>query len=678
VEIFSACPFSISTLAWEPAPGRRSLCVSVKATFELNPGAAATIAPLQEALAEGGDLGESVPFKPRADVLITGHAHAPRGAPVDAILARARVGTVRKALSITGDRTWVPSFDGLRPSVAVPFRRMPLRYERAVKAGENAGGIDIIAQGAELGKALPNIAAIADQGGETPGFGPLPIAWRARRFGLGDAALLWASRVALSPGPPPAGFDFRLFNAAPSEQQLDEIPPGLEIQLENLHPEHAWLETRLPALKIRLFRLAPRADRAAEMPVRCDTLAIDADRGLGFLVWRGAVLLEGDAPVGRLVVAVEAEGERIGPEHADRLLAQLAPPVTYVEAGPAFGLAPGTGSAHPEAASSSYPPAAPAGSAAHKRNTLTPPVAGSVAAGLPFRAPPTGFEGAGVLPSLVRDSYPPPPPPKHALSPQPPPLPGHGTVPVPARPPSWGPRHDEGDEITPPRGYLATSAVMRAPAAPSPEPERTERGTLVPPVSAPPPRAAGGTLRPPASAPPSPPPPPRPTPTPAMGPPPPPRPTPTPAMPQPTPATPPVSEAAAALSRTATGTVRPPAPSLAGLPFARAAEVVATVTQPPATDPDPPREFSDPPPPTPRHPELGGGGLALASYCAVRVEAWQGAPLGEVLARHGVTEAAYQAFEREQAEALAREAAEGRSDRAVALVEALRAARGGA
>jgi len=655
VEIFAACPFSISTLAWEPAPGRRSLCVSIKATFELVSGAVASIAPLQEPLAEGGDLGELAPFKPRADILITGHAHAPRGAPVDALLARARIGAVRKALSITGDRTWVPSFDGLRPSVAVPFRRMPLRYERAVRAGENAGGVDIIAQGAELGRALPNIGALTDQGGETPGFGPLPLVWRSRRYGLADASLLWASRVALSPGPPPPGFDFRVFNAAPAEQQIDEIPPGLEIQLENLHPEHAWLETRLPPLKVKLFRLAPRADRAAEMPVRCDTLAIDADRGLGFVVWRGAVLLEGDAAVGRLVVAAEAEGERIGPEHADRLLAQLAPPVTYVEAGPAFGLAPGAGSARavtmgdpervpqtPPEVAGSYPP--PAVSSSHRRNTLTPPVAGSVAAGLPFRAPPTGFEAAP-LPSLTRESYPPPPPPQRALSP----LPGHGTVPVPAHHPSWGPRHEEVDEVTPPRGY--------APVAPSPAPERTATGTMRPPASAPPPRTATGTLRPPPSA------------------------APPPAMPQPTPPSPPVTA-----RPTPTPAMPQPAPaSLAGLPFARPAEVGASITQPPSlgqppsTDPDPPRERRDTPaPPAPRHVEPAAGGLALASYCAARVEAWQGtAPIGEVLARHGITEAAYLAFEREQAEALAREAAEGRSDRAVALVEALRAAHGG-
>jgi hypothetical protein len=772
VEIFAACPFAVSTLAWEPAPGRRSLCVCVKATFTLVPGAVSTLAPLQDpvvAEARDGDpagaLGELLPFKPRADILLTGHAHAPRGAPIDTMLARARVGTFRKALSINGDRTWVPSGNGLRPSVAVPFRRMALRYERAVRAGENLGGIDIIAQGAELGRPLPNLAAIADQGGETPGFGPLPLGWRARRHGLGDAALIWAARVALGAGPPPAGFDFRIFNAAPTEQQVDEIPAGVDIQLENLHPEHAWLETRLPALRVRLFRQPPRGERAVEVPVRCDTLAIDTDRGLASLCWRGAVLLEGsdEAAVGRLVVAVEAEGERIGPEHADRLLAQLAPAVTYVEAGPALGLPPVASAPRPGATSSFPPPRPPTTPPAVRpatvadetrgQGTMMPPAAAAASA-LPFRAPPTGFEGA---PGLARESYPPPPVP--AVLAVPPPVPA-ASPPV-VRTPSWGPHPDEAGEATLPRGYpvfdggvpgkLGALPPPRTPPPPS-YPDRTASGTLLPPASVPPPRTAGGTLRPPPSS----------------------GRTMLVAIPPPAPLPPvPAPDEAAAVDRTATGTVRPPAPPPADEALGAAVERTATGTvRPPAPPSEPPRptltpvmqvaippappsvppprsvtpvmRAPSPPPPRPSPPSVppprppppsmppprsvtpvmmlappalpseppprpsppsvppprsvtpvmrapsppprpvtpvvtvapAEATLGLAAYCAIKVDAWRtAAPLAEVLGRHGVDEAAFEAYERAQAEVLAREAAEGRGDRAVLLYEALRAAR---
>jgi hypothetical protein len=653
VEIFSACPFAVSTLPWEPAPGRRSLCVAVKATFALTPGLA-TIAALQEPFGaemrdvEAGPaaLGDLVPFKPRADILLAGHAYAPRGAPTDGFVARARVGAVRKALSITGDRSWVPSFDGLRPSVAVPFRRMALRYDRAVRTGENLGGVDIIAQGAELGRSLPNIAAIADQGGETPGFGPLPLPWRARRYGLGDAALMWASRVALSPGPPPPGFDFRLFNAAPSEQQLDDVPVGVEIQLENLHPEHARLDTRLPPMRLKLFRRAPRSERSVEVPMRCDTLWIDTDRGLCFALWRGAVLVEGpdESTVGRLVIAAEPEGDRLGVEHADRLLARLAPPVTYVDATAAFG-EPGTQSGSrppldgPGPAPVSYPPPPPAMAPAEPPREapiehLTPrpvkpitlvPVAleGPASVALPFRQPPTGFEVPAQT-APIHDSYPPPPPPGK-----------HGSWPSPG----WVPPRDDDGEQTPPRGYLPVPDPTHAAHPTSPpfaEPERTARGTLRPPPAPPPPvsemlevdRTARGTLRPPASV---------------ANP---------PALDRTATGTirPPMSTPPPALDRTATGTIRPPA------------------STPPAALPAPPL----PPVPPPMHyPEL-----PLEVYCAVKNEAWRtGAPLREVLGQRGIEEGAFRAHEQKQADALGREAAEGRADSAIALMDALRAAR---
>ena len=654
MEIFSACPFAVSTLPWEPAPGRRSVCVCVKATFLLVPGGTATIAALQEPFGaemrdvEAGPtaLGDLVPFKPRADVLLAGHAYAPRGAPTDGFIARARVGPVRKALSISGDRAWVPSFDGLRPSVAVPFRRMPLRYERAVRAGENLGGVDVLGQGAELGRTLPNIAAIVDQGGETPGFGPLPLPWRARRYGLGDAALLWASRVALSAGPPPPGFDFRLFNAAPVEQQLDEIPVGVEIQLENLHPEQAWLETRLPALRIKLFRRAPRSDRAVELPMRCDTLWIDADRGICFALWRGAVLVEGpdEAAVGRLVIAAEPDGERLGPEHADRLLARLAPPVTYVDPQAAFGEAAGlSGSKPPAPVSYPPPPAVPAPASARedapedptphpgelrRSTTLVPPeieAPGGVA--LPFKQPPTGFEalpGPVAPPARHSESYPPPPPPG-----------AHGSWPAPG---GWAPPHADDGEQTPPRGYAPAPQPSRAGYAsvPSAEPERTARGTLRPPApslapEAEPERTERGTLRPPPLS---------------LAP-----------------------ETDTEPERTARGTLRPPPP--AALPAEPERTAAGTIRAPAPSAP------SVPPAPLPAVPAPPlEGELSLAIYCAVKAEAWRtGAPLGEVLGQRGIEEGAFRAHARRQAEALAREAAQGHAEGAIALLEGLRAAR---
>ncbi len=469
MEIFCACPFAVAALGWEPAPGRRSLSVCVKATFVLVPGAPASIAPLQDPIRadDGVAAPDLVPVKPRVDVLFGGHAHAPGGAPTDSLIARARVGAFRKSLSINGDRAWVPSFEGLRPSVAVPFQRMPLTYDRAVRTGENLAGVDI-SQGAELNRPLANIAAIAEQGGETPGLGPIPLAWRAMRYGMGEAALLWATRAGLGLGPPPAGFDFGVFNAAPAEQQLDDLPPGTEIALENLHPEQPALTSRLPAIRIKVFRRPPGSEQSTEQPTRCDTLWIDTDRGLAIAIWRSAVLLDedDDASVGRLVVAAEADGERVGPPEVDRMLARFAPEVTYVDPGllcgapeplvfpevadpipvPAQAAAPPIESPSRGAyaaldrgpvdeatprAHDGYPPAPPAGADAARRPiTLAPPAhpEASAVQPLPFRVPPTGFEASAT------GGYPPAP------------------APV-------APGDAEDDEQTPPRGYPALGAL---------------------------------------------------------------------------------------------------------------------------------------------------------------------------------------------------------------------------
>jgi hypothetical protein len=490
VEIFCACPFAVATLGWEPAPGRRSLSVCVKATFVLAPGAPATVAPLQDPIRadEGSAAPDLVPFKPRVDVLFTGHAHAPRGAPTDSLIARARIGAFRKSLSINGDRAWVPSFEGLRPSVAVPFRRMPLTYERAVRTGENLAGVDI-SQGAELNRPLANIAAIADQGGETPGLGPIPFGWRALRFELGEAALLWASRAGLTPGPPPPGFDFRFFNAAPLEQQLDELAPGADVLLENLHPEHPQLSARLSPLRLKLFRRAPRSERSAELPIRCDTLWIDTDRGLAITLWRGAVPLEGadEAAVGRLVVTAEAEGERLGPADADRMLAHFAPEVTYV--GTAL-VRDGAQPSYPEIADPiPVPEAGPAGAPDPAVPSSSPPPSSSLPTRLP---PPPQATAEDPTPSLTAGSTPPttlvPPAPKevsmlHALPFLAPPTGFEGVSPSDA---GWG-QDDDDAELTPPRGYPALSAVRAVLAA---EPSAFGRfGTLRPEPLAPSPPA---------------------------------------------------------------------------------------------------------------------------------------------------------------------------------------------
>jgi hypothetical protein len=140
---------------------------------------------------------------------------------------------------------------------------------------------------------------------------------------------------------------------------------------------------------------------------------------------------------------------------------------------------------------------------------------------------------------------------------------------------------------------------------------------------------------------------------------------------------------------TASGTVRPPAPAaFSGLPFVRPADTgPASAPSPSEPEPATPRPTDrmpsappddarplTPPPPPPRPAGLDDG-IGLAAYAAVKADLWRTeAPAADVLESHGIPEEAFEAYERQQIEAMTREASEGQGERAACVVEALRAA----
>jgi hypothetical protein len=329
LDLISLCPFPVAAFPWQTQPGAWNLTVCVKATFSLVHGQTAPLSPTQHALVDDAYWDSNpaaslyapsdfVPYKPRIDVLLSGHGYAPGGTSVDTLPVRLQVGSLVKALTLTGDRTWVQTRTGMQPSAPVPFRRMALRYERAALAGENPIGFTGVAQGGEIGRPLPNIVA---PGTQTPGFGPLPLLWRARRRNLPDATALWAYRVRLASAAMPQGFDFDLLNSAPAEQQIAALPPHAPIVLENLHPQLPRLETRLPALAPKLFGLDRSTGRPGPLALRLDTVWIDTDRAVVVVSWRGLTAIPGpsDEEIGPLVVALEAEGEPVRSEDIERI-----------------------------------------------------------------------------------------------------------------------------------------------------------------------------------------------------------------------------------------------------------------------------------------------------------------------------------------------------------------------
>lgn len=304
------------TIAWmtgELGAGRGlAAAFIVKATVDLVPGGVATLAgeqafasgdlphpPLSEP-PPGQDAATSLRYgsdfalvKPAADVLLVGSAAAPGGEAVSALAVELGVGTWRKALAVIGDRRWI----GRGASEPTPFVRMPLRWELAY--GGPGWADNPLGRGSS-GDLLPNLErsdALITRRGATPipaGFGPLGMGHPQRTRHLGT----WRRdhRARFGTGFP-ADFDWAFFNVAPLDQQVPGFLRGDEaIRLLHLHPAQALIETRLPGLLPRLaLRHADSGRPLEELPLRLDTLWIDADALSAQLVWRAHLPVSDDA-----------------------------------------------------------------------------------------------------------------------------------------------------------------------------------------------------------------------------------------------------------------------------------------------------------------------------------------------------------------------------------------------
>jgi hypothetical protein len=364
LETIVLCPFRVGTLLWEAQPGQRSLTVMVKATFLLVPDGEAVPAPDQDPIGDDRHWEESAlgslfrpadlaPLKRRVDISLVGHAYAPGGEPVDSLTARLRVGDFIKTLEIQGDRLWITGAAGLVVGAPIPFVQMPIRYERAPLSPENPVGIDVDAPPSLGSPARANLDRVegprapvpAPARGSVPpgrpgsatappapamGFGPITPTWKPRRKLLDEAGLFWAYGVASqggTAGTAPTGFNFEFFNAAPRDQQIDMLRAGSMIELDNLSREHPRLTTQLPAIRPQVFRIDPRSGRPEEIILRCDTLWIDADRGVAVLTFRGLhdVGTGGDETIGTLLIAADPQGKKLRADRVEQMAREQSP-----------------------------------------------------------------------------------------------------------------------------------------------------------------------------------------------------------------------------------------------------------------------------------------------------------------------------------------------------------------
>ncbi len=366
IPIVNRTPLKVATLPWQVRPPQDSLTVLVKGTFDLVADAPATIR--EEALDPTGDLyvdddetkslryaSDFAVFKPKADVTLTGHAHAPKGSSPAAQVSfafGAKGRGFRRAISVFGDRRWQKAVVAVAPTEPEPFASMPLTYERAFggpRYDRNPAGVGHRGAAGDDGIArLPNLedpAHLVRGPGDTPApacFAPIAILWKERYARMGTYDRRW-----LEQRWPyfPEDFDWAFFQAAPAAQQLDYLTGDEPYELRGLHPQHPLLAGTLPGKRVRCFaHHTPEGGGGfREIVLRLDTAAFDADALAVNLVWRGVYDVgDEEAPeINAIFVTIEdlAAPPITLEEARDRYLAAVVP-VEPVEESPQAETAP--------------------------------------------------------------------------------------------------------------------------------------------------------------------------------------------------------------------------------------------------------------------------------------------------------------------------------------------------
>jgi hypothetical protein len=307
--------------------GREHCVVVVKGTFEVGPDGEPRPADQQEPLVvtdvHHGDPAatslkyecEFALFKPRADVLVNGQAHAPRGQPATEVIVALEVGGARKEVRVVGDRCWRPGVLGFTATAPKPFVTMPLVYERAF-GGSDLSHADPKYHGAEVrntvgvgfhknpdaatieGRPLPNLEHPRKPmrtWSDTPppvGFGAVGRNWQPRVRFAGTYDQRWRDeRFPFLP----EDFDPQYFQSAPADQQVPHLEGGEVIRCINMTADGVF-EVHAPRFEVPLvYRFRDRDVRAKP---RLDTLIVEPDRGRVLALWRASV------PLGRKLHAL--------------------------------------------------------------------------------------------------------------------------------------------------------------------------------------------------------------------------------------------------------------------------------------------------------------------------------------------------------------------------------------
>ncbi len=327
MEIINNTPFEAEAIPLKGPGNKDVLTVIVKGTFDMQPEKQAVASREQIPIAYGDELydekndninvkfeSDIVPFKPKADIILTGRAYAQEKRAVQVLDVMLRVGNLKKILRVFGNRYWISHFLAEQPSNPEPFSAMDITYDRVfggidMESGEfcreNPTGRGFYSRKNKKtlnGAPLPNIEDpdnLIKTWKDHPkpvGFGVYNKAWIPRASHMGTYDIKW--RKERSPDPP-EDFRFDYYNAAHPDLQVNGYLKGDEVvELVNLRPSGA-IRFKLPGIKLncKILKLydmtasstfGSRNNRliTEEAGFNPDTLCLIPDDNRFYMVWR--------------------------------------------------------------------------------------------------------------------------------------------------------------------------------------------------------------------------------------------------------------------------------------------------------------------------------------------------------------------------------------------------------
>jgi len=269
-----------------------------------------------QTLGQGAVLDEGFP-KPAGEFKVCGAACAPQGSKVREAQVGVRVGSLAKALMVTGDRHFNAA--GLI-SAPEPYARMAITPQTAfggVGFTDNPQGKGYAKVERDDGTSvwsLPNVEnpqqRIGNRGDRSApagfwGFDALSPQ-RQKHLGACDARWLKHDWPHL-----PADTRAEFFQTAPADQRMSGYFAGNEaLEIRQMHPQRAVIESRLPGLRARCFIHRRNADGSltfSEIEARAETVWLFPELECGIVLYRALASVSDDSAEDVLHVMAEWE-----------------------------------------------------------------------------------------------------------------------------------------------------------------------------------------------------------------------------------------------------------------------------------------------------------------------------------------------------------------------------------